>query len=318
MFLRFLTPVQRQNILLMAYRMIAADGVVRDEETSLLEALRHELQVPAPKREAYMAGPDLSVFADRRAKLAAMLKLSAIAYVDRELHPEEVKVLVRFGKVMGLEADDMKAIDSWGRRHEALVREAADLIGPALDHEQDADALASSLDDGACRHLAGAAMPPLRLPLALGGVLDLAATTASRRIVVCFSVTAEPGKTLPAAWNDEADSKDSTPQLSAFRDVIESFKDLGADVVGLSAQTSDFQRELSVRLGLRFALVSDAKGEAQQALKLPTYQSGGVTMLRRLTLVVRDGVVEHVFYPVVSLEGHARQVLDWLEANPAV
>jgi peroxiredoxin len=36
----------------------------------------------------------------------------------------------------------------------------------------------------------------------------------------------------------------------------------------------------------------------------------------RLTLVVRDGVIEHAFYPVFPPNTHAQQVLGWLAEHP--
>ncbi|MDQ4018346.1 MAG: redoxin family protein, partial [Actinomycetota bacterium] len=86
----------------------------------------------------------------------------------------------------------------------------------------------------------------------------------------------------------------------------------GAAVVGLSAQASDEQREAAERLGLPFPLVSDADLRFARGLGLPTFEAGGRTLLKRLTLVIRDGVVEHVFYPVFPPDTHAAEVLAWL------
>jgi len=52
-----------------------------------------------------------------------------------------------------------------------------------------------------------------------------------------------------------------------------------------------------------------------RAMRLPTFSAADQTLLRRLTLVVRDGLVEHVFYPVFPPDRHAEQVLDWLTAH---
>ncbi|CAA7621322.1 Redoxin (modular protein) [Magnetospirillum sp. LM-5] len=318
MFLRFLSAPQRQTLLLMAYRMVAADGVVRKEESSLLDALRHELSIPAPRREHYVAGPDLTTLGDRRAQMAAMLKLSAIAYSDREFHPEEVRTMVRFGKSLNLSSEDMKAVDSWGRRHEALVREATELIGELDDPSQVlADALSGSTDDGAADGLAGKPVPSLRLPIATGGDKDLSQARDTRLVVACYSVTAGFSQKLPPEWRTIPDAQDSSEELVGLRNKHEAIRKAGAELYALSAQTSDFQKELALRLGLKFPLLSDSQFAFTKALGLPTIDVGPMTMLRRLTLVISHGIVEHVFYPVFPPDSHAEQVLDWLTANPA-
>jgi peroxiredoxin len=48
------------------------------------------------------------------------------------------------------------------------------------------------------------------------------------------------------------------------------------------------------------------------ALALPTFDADGRRFYKRLTLVVRDATVEHVFYPVFPPDRHAAEVLDWL------
>jgi peroxiredoxin len=83
-------------------------------------------------------------------------------------------------------------------------------------------------------------------------------------------------------------------------------------VIGLSAQPTDWHRELVERLGLPFEIASDDGFRLAQALRLPTFEAGGITYLKRLTLALVDGRIEHVFYPVHPPDAHARDVLAWL------
>src|SRR6266480_676442 len=53
------------------------------------------------------------------------------------------------------------------------------------------------------------------------------------------------------------------------------------------------------------------------ALGLPTFSVDGMTLYRRLTMIVTGGVIEHVFYPVFPPDQHAQEVLDWLRAHCA-
>lgn len=128
MFLRHLNVLQKRNLLIMAFTMMTADGVVRDAEKCMLEALKHETGIGGIPREEYEAGPDLALFNDRRSQMAALMKLASIAYSDREFHATEIKVLVGYGHAFQVSAEDMKALHSWGRRHQELVAEAESLI----------------------------------------------------------------------------------------------------------------------------------------------------------------------------------------------
>ena len=66
-------------------------------------------------------------------------------------------------------------------------------------------------------------------------------------------------------------------------------------------------------------MLSDTHLSLADALGLPTFEADGLTLFKRLTLVIRDAVIEHVFYPVFPPNEHAQQVLTWLETeNPAV
>ena len=51
---------------------------------------------------------------------------------------------------------------------------------------------------------------------------------------------------------------------------------------------------------------------AEASLIRPTFEVAGQTLLKRFTLIVNDGVIEHVFYPVFPPDRHAAEVLEWL------
>jgi peroxiredoxin len=87
-------------------------------------------------------------------------------------------------------------------------------------------------------------------------------------------------------------------------------------VFGLSSQDTDYQGEVVERLGLPFALLADPALTLARDLDLPTFSAGELTLYKRLTLVIRDGVIEHVFYPIFPPDQHAEQVLTWLRSTP--
>ncbi len=183
--------------------------------------------------------------------------------------------------------------------------------------EVDWSKIPAPTDDGAARHLLGRMVPPL----------DLVATDKSsvrlsrlqgRTVVFAYPRTGEPGKISPVDnWDMIPGARGCTPQTCAFRDLFAELKAASAQhVFGLSSQDPDYQREMAVRLHLPFAVLSDEKLSLARALDLPTMEVVGVTLIRRLTLIVDDGTISHVFYPVFPPDRNAGDVLAWLKDNP--
>jgi peroxiredoxin len=171
-------------------------------------------------------------------------------------------------------------------------------------------------DDGACDHLPGLLVPSIRLPSTAGRLVDLGALFAPRTVVYCYPRTGRPGEALPDGWDMIPGARGCTPQACAFRDHHRELADLGAEVYGLSTQTTDYQREMAERLHLPFEVLSDAGFVLVEALRLPTFEVDGMRLLKRLTLIIRDQRIEHVFYPVFPPNESAEQVIDWLERHP--
>lgn len=170
------------------------------------------------------------------------------------------------------------------------------------------------VDDGACAHLPGLSLPSVPLASTAGGEVDLAALRG-RTVVFCYPRTGRPGEPLPAGWDLIPGARGCTPQVCAFRDRHDELLRRGVRVFGLSAQTPDEQAEAAGRLGLPYELLSDAELRLARALRLPTFEVEGRTYIRRLTLIVRDGRIEHVFYPVFPPHRNADDVLAWLDAH---
>ena len=159
-------------------------------------------------------------------------------------------------------------------------------------------------------------MPNVALPSTSGRLVNLGALTAPRTVIFCYPMTGRPGIPLPDGWDAIPGARGCTPQTTAFRDHFQELAELGADVFGLSTQTTDYQREMAERLHLPFEVLSDAEWKLCDALRLPTFEVAGMRLVKRLTLVVRDGVIETVFYPVFPSDQNAAKVLRWLKENP--
>lgn len=172
-------------------------------------------------------------------------------------------------------------------------------------------------DDGAARHLTGRRLPAVSLAATDSSRVDLSAL-AGRTVVFAYPRTGVPGQiSLVDDWDMIPGARGCTPQSCAFRDLFQELQQAGADrVFGLSTQDTAYQREMAERLHLPFPVLSDAELALTTAARLPTMLVAGLTLIRRLALVVDDGVVTTVFYPVFPPDRNAGDVLAWLQANP--
>ena len=173
--------------------------------------------------------------------------------------------------------------------------------------------LPAPVDDGAAAHLQGSLVPDLRLRSTNGPLVSLARLGKGRAVVYAYPRTGRPGEPeLTDDWELIPGARGCTPEACGFRDHYAQLNAAGAKVFGLSTQSTADQEELVARLHLPFRVLSDASLALAQAMRLPTFRAAGQTLLRRLTLVIRDGRVEHVWYPVFPPDRHAGEVLQWL------
>jgi peroxiredoxin (alkyl hydroperoxide reductase subunit C) len=172
------------------------------------------------------------------------------------------------------------------------------------------------VDDGAAAHLTGATVPAIALQATDGSSVDLAALKG-RVVIFAYPRTGEPGRpSLVDDWDMIPGARGCTPQTCSFRDLFAELRSAGAShVFGLSTQDAAYQREMAERLHLPFAVLSDEKRELTQALRLPTMLVAGMTLIKRLALIVDDARITQVFYPVFPPDRNAGDVLAWLKDN---
>jgi len=167
-------------------------------------------------------------------------------------------------------------------------------------------------DDGGARHLPGMKVADLALPATSGAAVNLA-RLAGRTVLYIYPRTGVPGVDLPPGWNDIPGARGCTPQSCGFRDHFAELKGLGVShLFGLSTQDTDYQREAAERLHLPFAILSDAGLSFTRAMRLPTFTVAGMTLLKRMALVLDEGVIANVFYPVFPPDRNAAEVVAWL------
>lgn len=171
-------------------------------------------------------------------------------------------------------------------------------------------------DDGAADHLRGSRVPNVPLPATDGRRVSLADVSGERLVVYAYPRTGRPGVApLVHDWDLIPGARGCTPETCGFRDHHAEMQAAGAEVFGLSTQDTAYQQELVERLHLPFAILSDADLQLTHEWRLPSFDVAGETLLKRFTLVLRDGKVEHVWYPVFPPDRHADEVLSWLKAN---
>ena len=170
-------------------------------------------------------------------------------------------------------------------------------------------------DDGAARHLAGAKLPDLVLPATDGTPVNLS-RLSGRTVIYIYPRTGVPGVDPPTGWDQIPGARGCTPQSCAFRDHFGELGRLGvAHLYGLSTQDTAYQREAATRLHLPFALLSDERLALAKALKLPTFSVAGMTLLKRMALVVDDGQITKAFFPVFPPDKSAAEVVAWIQES---
>jgi peroxiredoxin len=158
-------------------------------------------------------------------------------------------------------------------------------------------------------------VPSVVLSSTAGRMVNLGALAAPRTVIYCYPRTGVPGEPPPDGWDMIPGARGCTPQACDFRDHHRELADLSADVFGLSTQTTEYQKEMAERLHLPFEVLSDAEFRLCDELHLPTFEVEGMRLVKRLTLIIRNGVIETVLYPVFPPNENAEQVIQWLKRN---
>jgi len=169
-------------------------------------------------------------------------------------------------------------------------------------------------DDGAADHLLGTMLPQLTLE-STQGPQSLRALSQELLVLYVYPRAGRPDVPSLPGWDDIPGARGCTPQSLGFKDAYPRFQELGAEVARLSAQTLDDQREFAERNAIPYPILADPELRVAAALRLPTFEIEGLTLYKRLALVVEGCAIVKVFYPVFPPDENAREVLTWLEAR---
>jgi peroxiredoxin len=167
-------------------------------------------------------------------------------------------------------------------------------------------------DDGLSDHLLGMSWPSLNLSATNSQIIDLSKINGFM-VVYVYPMTGRPDVPLPDQWDDIPGARGCTPQSCSFRDHYQELRQLNARVFGMSVQSTEYQIEAKQRLHLPFELVSDSKLKLKSTLNLPTFEVAGMELYKRITLIIKDGCICKVFYPVFPSSENAQAVVEWLK-----
>ncbi len=187
-----------------------------------------------------------------------------------------------------------------------------------ITHNELPKNLAAPTDDDAAKHLEGLALPPISLHGTGGKTINIG-ELHGLSVIYIYPMTGQPGVPLPDGWDQIPGARGCTPQSCSFRDHFQSLQALNTNVFGLSSQSTEYQHEAWNRLHLPFPLLSDPTLQLKKILQLPTFEVNTATfsaeLYKRLTLIVENGLIVKVFYPVFPPHKNAEQVLIWLTEN---
>ncbi len=164
------------------------------------------------------------------------------------------------------------------------------------------------------QHLVGSTLPNAELPATDGTTVN-PAHLKGRAAIFCFPYTGRPGVADPPDWDNIPGAHGSTAQAQAYSRLYGSFTTQNVKLFGLSFQDTAWQMEFVRRQHLRFSLLSDAGRDFATALALPVFTAGQHTYLKRLTLIVSDGVIVALRFPVPVPENDAAETLALLQAR---
>jgi peroxiredoxin Q/BCP len=103
-----------------------------------------------------------------------------------------------------------------------------------------------------------------------------------------------------------------TAEACAFRDSYEVFKDAGAEVIGVSADSTASHQQFAGQHRLPFVLLSDEGGTVSKLYKVPKWLG---LFAGRVTFVIdKQGIIRHIFNSQIAFDRHISESLATLRS----
>ncbi len=103
-----------------------------------------------------------------------------------------------------------------------------------------------------------------------------------------------------------------TAEACSFRDSYEAFKDLGAEVIGISSDNQDSHRDFAQRHHLPFILLSDADGSVRKTYEVK--KTLGLFAGRVSFVIDKKGIIRHIFSSQTRTTAHVGEALNVLKS----
>ncbi|PPR47716.1 MAG: putative peroxiredoxin bcp [Alphaproteobacteria bacterium MarineAlpha5_Bin9] len=170
-------------------------------------------------------------------------------------------------------------------------------------------------DDGTANHLEGSFVPDIELPNQDGNYLKLSRKDSFRLVLFCYPMTGIPNKPSPEKWDLIPGARGCTPQNCSFRDNYDDLIINNSIPVGLTTQSVDEIKEMTLRLKIPYDVLSDANFKFIKALKIPTFKVDKTIFVKRITFIIQNSYIEKVFYPIFPPDRNVKDVINWLKEN---
>jgi len=174
------------------------------------------------------------------------------------------------------------------------------------------DNLPVPIDDGACDHLLGLRVPSILLEGTSDKSTDLSSIEGTV-VAFFYPMNGRPDSLPMIGWNDIPGARGCTPQVCSFRDDYSTLASLEVSVFGISSQILADQKEASVRLSLPYELLNDSQFALTEAMNLPTFSYESSIYIKRITLIIVDGIIKKTFYPVFPPDKNVKDVIAWID-----
>ncbi len=140
--------------------------------------------------------------------------------------------------------------------------------------------------------------PDFRLPNSSGDYVSLHDFLGKQNVVVYF---------YPKDF-----TRGCTSEACSFRDSYEAFKDLGAEVIGISGDSQKSHDAFAREHRLPFILLSDTDGSVKRSYGVK--KSLGLFEGRVSFVIDKKGIVRHIFSSQMRATAHMEKALDVLKS----
>ena len=165
-----------------------------------------------------------------------------------------------------------------------------------------------------CEHLLGARLPHITLPATNGSSINLSRLLGTT-ILFCYPMTSKPGIESPTSWDEIPGARGCTLQNCEYKNNFLEISNLNASIYGVSTQDTDYQREMAERLILPFLILSDSKFEFCDTLRIPTFTVDNKILIKSITLVIENGTIEAIHYPIHKSTSDPNWVISYLTSK---